>query len=628
MSSSASHKRRESTERDPLSPPRSPMYSDEDLTDMSSSLNAHVATVEDDYEEGEGGREHIHHTTGSTAPSSPPTSIDAAAAAEKQAAFAAAASKEYAGAHHATSMYSDEDEDDFAFRHQHDTPVDDPESQWESDGPPVAGPSAPKLHSHSRTQSNTSTKKSATPSAPGGGKMFSKSSRPVSKGQQQQQLLHPIIPSGTAQTAGRRRSTHFYSSRASSASYNEAGKDGQKAPLVLLHVTLLFLPGAEEAILNKITPTMLERGLLVEHPRGDYQLLEELIIDSLGLDDAAIAGMEGDDDEEEEEDEWAKSLGVRRVKAKSKWELRVYAANGLMTPGAWKRVWGEMERVDVEVGPRNWRANGVAASSSMWKKLFSSSDANSTVKAGELMRGLARGKTGRIDGQGRKRQSNAGLYTPPQQNDVKRLSMVAGGVMLLLASSMGLFWTLSGKQTWTKETGIQNQVTYSAGGDGVPQVIVNEDTGLVEVLGGVDELGAAVDGVEIAETSDLAADPAAETLPICGEEGQSENPLTGEETLDSDTTATSTAECVKASTTETTECESSTQDKASCIDAAHKDDQKLAGDNVDIDASIPSAEASVEAQLLPDVDADAEPVLLDFAGEETTSASGWWKKTW
>jgi len=587
------------------------MYSDEDITDTpaTSSLNAHAATVEDDYEE----REHTHHTSRSTAPSSPPTSIDAAAAAEKQAAFAAAASNEYENPHVA-SMYSDEDEDEFAFRHQHDTPIDDPESQWESDGPDPDS-SAPKFHGHSRTQSNTSTKKSTTPSATGGGKMFSKSSRPTSKGQQQQQLLHPIIPSDTAQTAGRRRSTHFYSSRASSASYNEAAKDGQKAPLVLLHVTLLFLPGAEEAILNKITPTMLERGLLVEHPRGDYQLLEELIIDSLALDDVTIPGMEDGDEEEEEEDEWAKSLGVRRVKAKSKWELRVYAANGLMTAGAWKRVWGEMERVDVEVGPRNWRANGIEASSSMWKKLLSLSDANSTVKAGELMRGLARGKIGRWDSQGRKRQSNAGLCALPQQNDVKKLAMVAGGAILLLATSLGLFWAVGGKQWWTKETGLQNQVTYSAGGDGVPQVIVN--TGSAEVLSG-DESAAAADGVVIEID-----DPAAEKLPICGEEGQAETLLTGDEALAGYVTPTPTVGCVKASTTEATEGDSQTQVKTVRIDEAHKV-QALSGDGLDTDNS---AEASDEAQ--PSSDATAEPVLLDFAGgEETTSAAGWWKKTW
>ncbi|KAA8897507.1 hypothetical protein FN846DRAFT_231733 [Sphaerosporella brunnea] len=230
------------------------------------------------------------------------------------------------------------EEDEFAYRHTHDTPIDDPsESQWESE----AGVAAPK----------PALRKSATPSV---GKLNSRSARKQSVSSARQQL----------------QPQNRFSSRASSASYNDTSAavgDGKKAPLVLLHITLLFLPGAEGAILRKITPTMLERGLLVEHPRGDYQLLEELIIDALGLDEPpATAGSEEDEDSE---DEWEKSLGVRRVKAKNKWELRVYAANGLMTPGAWKRVWSEMERVDVEVGPKNWRARKVAGAGK-WTKIF------------------------------------------------------------------------------------------------------------------------------------------------------------------------------------------------------------------------------------------------------------------
>jgi hypothetical protein len=33
-----------------------------------------------------------------------------------------------------------------------------------------------------------------------------------------------------------------------------------------------------------------------------------------------------------------------------KWEIKVYAANGLMRAGAWGAAWGEMEKIDVEVG--------------------------------------------------------------------------------------------------------------------------------------------------------------------------------------------------------------------------------------------------------------------------------------
>ena len=53
-------------------------------------------------------------------------------------------------------------------------------------------------------------------------------------------------------------------------------------------------------------------------------------------------------------------MGVHRIEGRDRWELRVYAANGLMTSGAWRRVWGEMERIDVEVGPKGWRGEKVS----------------------------------------------------------------------------------------------------------------------------------------------------------------------------------------------------------------------------------------------------------------------------
>jgi hypothetical protein len=239
-----------------------------------------------------------------------------------------------------------DNEDDFSFGdHGPENAHDDPGSQWESDGP------SPELRRETSSSStpNIRSQKSAMPSSV---RMYPKSPKQSTISNK----LH-LSPKDN------RKLKLFYSSRASSASYNGAPVGEQKAPLVLLHITLLFLPGAEEAILRKITPTMLERGLLVEHPRNDYNLLEELVIDSLGLDDS------GNSDDEDESNEWEQSLGVRRVKAKSSWDLRVYAANGLMTPGAWKRVWGEMERVDVEVGPKGWRGNKVSYFRSAYQQL-------------------------------------------------------------------------------------------------------------------------------------------------------------------------------------------------------------------------------------------------------------------
>ena len=361
-----------STHREPWSSPRPPVFSDDAEARAAPPPRP---TVEDEEDEDE---------YNASSHSSPPTSVDVDIKAEPystnplpsgRASLSSvdgrsAAAPDGRGAQYrlpplALSQFSDphsdgDDEDDFTF-HQHEIPLDDPESQWESEGPPA---SAAKQHhqqhhhhqhqqQHQQQQQQPRRKPASPTSIAAAAKPYPRSAHRPSTSSARSHL-QPQMAS--------RRSTHFYSSRASSASYSEVVPSEKKAPLVLLHITLLFLPGAEEAILRKITPTVLERGLLVEHPRGDYQLLEELIIDSLSLDDALVsAGPDGGGGSggEHEQDEWEASLGVRRVKAKNQWEIRVYACNGLMTAGAWKRVWSEMERVDVEVGPKGWRGKKV-----------------------------------------------------------------------------------------------------------------------------------------------------------------------------------------------------------------------------------------------------------------------------
>ncbi|CUS13616.1 unnamed protein product [Tuber aestivum] len=188
-------------------------------------------------------------------------------------------------------------------------------------------------------------------------------------------LSSPLFPSRARQSQGSvsvksTLSHRLYTrpspaSRASSGSYDPRELE-RKAPLVLLHITLLLLPGAEDVVLQHITPTTFERGLLVEHPRGDYNLLEEMILDGLGLDDDDYPVEETTSKAEEEDSSWEKALNVPSTPGKKPWQLRVYASNGLMTPGAWKRVWSEMERIDVEIWPRGFdRTNkwGVGLSS-------------------------------------------------------------------------------------------------------------------------------------------------------------------------------------------------------------------------------------------------------------------------
>ena len=163
-------------------------------------------------------------------------------------------------------------------------------------------------------------------------------------------------------------------------------------PLVLLHVTLLPLPlyYSEEMLESvlppsilenwkllqeKATDTVLERGILIPHPKEDYDLLEERLLESLELkiprilkcghfrlepEEADIAA-DSDDDFDEDTDDVDICLDCgRRIRdgkfgsagtGSKRWDIKLFAANGLMRAGAWSAAWREMERVDVEILP-------------------------------------------------------------------------------------------------------------------------------------------------------------------------------------------------------------------------------------------------------------------------------------
>ena len=163
-------------------------------------------------------------------------------------------------------------------------------------------------------------------------------------------------------------------------------------PLVLLHVTLLPLPSKYstellEAALpptiaanwnllqEKIAQTILERGILIPHPREDYDLLEERLLESLELkiprllkcghfhlspeEEADVLETEIDDESENEDADLCEDCG-RRIRdgrfgdagtGSKRWDIKIFAANGLMRAGAWGAAWREMERVDVEIRP-------------------------------------------------------------------------------------------------------------------------------------------------------------------------------------------------------------------------------------------------------------------------------------
>ncbi|GAB7356535.1 hypothetical protein MBLNU459_g7277t3 [Dothideomycetes sp. NU459] len=174
-------------------------------------------------------------------------------------------------------------------------------------------------------------------------------------------------------------------------------KDRLAYPLVLLHITLLpvslpwsattmqqVLPErAREALAllrSKSTETVLRRGILIPHPQEDFELLEERVLEALELVEArigrggefrprrdgwsggSIVGLHVDEEDEtaksgeddNETDDVADAFDDAcedEGDASRIWDVRIYAANGLMRAGAWAAAWGEMERVDVEVLP-------------------------------------------------------------------------------------------------------------------------------------------------------------------------------------------------------------------------------------------------------------------------------------
>ena len=131
-------------------------------------------------------------------------------------------------------------------------------------------------------------------------------------------------------------------------------------------------------LLEKATPTVLERGILIPHPKEDYDLLEERLLESLELKiprilkcghfhlsaeeetDILAAGGESDSDNDDTNDPDICLDCGRRIRdgkfgtageGSKRWNIKLFAANGLMRAGAWSAAWREMERVDVEILP-------------------------------------------------------------------------------------------------------------------------------------------------------------------------------------------------------------------------------------------------------------------------------------
>ena len=120
----------------------------------------------------------------------------------------------------------------------------------------------------------------------------------------------------------------------------------------------------EEKVLGNVEVRM--RGVLIPHPEADYELLEERLLESLELERPRVRNghflgaqledtksADGESEAESTQSSQCPDCGRKvamAVEMERKWEIKVYAANGLMRAGAWSAAWGEMEKVDVEVG--------------------------------------------------------------------------------------------------------------------------------------------------------------------------------------------------------------------------------------------------------------------------------------
>ena len=212
----------------------------------------------------------------------------------------------------------------------------------------------------------------------------------MSPSSQQRHKLYTPSRQGTPHSTRSHRSTM---SLGGSTRYSPTKKPKKEYPLVLLHVTLLpiplvYSPQVMESVLppsilenwnllhEKATDTVLERGVLIPHPKEDYDLLEERLLESLELKTPRIlkcghfhvspeeeADVLGSDTENEDSDAEDADICLdcgRRIRdgkygsagtGSKRWSIKLFAANGLMRAGAWSAAWREMERVDVEILP-------------------------------------------------------------------------------------------------------------------------------------------------------------------------------------------------------------------------------------------------------------------------------------
>jgi hypothetical protein len=133
---------------------------------------------------------------------------------------------------------------------------------------------------------------------------------------------------------------------------------------------------------SKVSETMLQRGVLIPHPREEYEMLEERLLEVLELkaervtkcghfvaqppDTTTASAEQGEEDSDSalgssidgSDGEICDTCHCQVKHSKvgvgsgdKTWSIKVFAANGLMRSSAWAAAWSEMERVDVEILP-------------------------------------------------------------------------------------------------------------------------------------------------------------------------------------------------------------------------------------------------------------------------------------
>ena len=206
-------------------------------------------------------------------------------------------------------------------------------------------------------------------------------------------LRRSVLSPPRSRTSRSARSSVKGSPRPQKWADEEPQQDKKDYPLVLLHLTLLpanlhwsrqsmeeLLPAdtleSLQLLKSKISSTIHQRGILIPHPKDEYELLEERLLEALELkkervtrcghfrarestssassaDSGVGSSVEGLD--------YGDSCATCHHELKTvnsavraggrKWSIKVFAANGLMRASAWTAAWADMESIDVEILP-------------------------------------------------------------------------------------------------------------------------------------------------------------------------------------------------------------------------------------------------------------------------------------